>query len=166
MYILYTNRKKNGEYILELQRMVCLYRSRETPLGETSLPECEACKKGIEEEWKKFVKHVAEESQESLVAAWVTWWKRTIDYRLDGCERHAEEASDRRDYLSVERDMHLFSSGKMTPSRWLEGRNKARRRGFNFWHPPGIHDEPLAWENIPKMLVEYRRDELDTFCYG
>jgi hypothetical protein len=25
MCILYTNRKKNGEYILELQRMVCLY---------------------------------------------------------------------------------------------------------------------------------------------
>src|SRR2546427_9293143 len=30
MYILYTNRKKKGEYILELQRMVCLYREQRT----------------------------------------------------------------------------------------------------------------------------------------
>jgi hypothetical protein len=30
MYIHYTNRKRNGEYILELQRKVCLYREKLT----------------------------------------------------------------------------------------------------------------------------------------
>jgi hypothetical protein len=108
---------------------------------------------------------MAKASPESLREAWITWWKRTIDYRLDGCRRHAEEAADRRDYLSVERDTGLFSSGKMTPNQWLENRNQIRERGFKFWHPTGVHDPPYPWEKIPKMLLEYRREELDRFCY-
>ena len=130
------------------------------------MPECEACKNGLGENWEGFIENLAKASPESLREAWITWWKRTIDYRLDGCERHAEEASDRRDYLSAERDTRLFSNGKMTPSEWLEGRNKIRERGFKFWHPSGIHDPPRPCENIPKILVEYRKQELDSFCYG
>src|SRR2546430_1429427 len=97
--------------------------------------------------------------------AWITWWKRTIDYRLAGCRKHAEEASDRRDYISVEKDMGLFSTGKMTPAQWLEGRNKEREKGFNFWHPSGTHDPPHPWENIPKPLMEHRKEEPDRLCY-
>jgi len=58
--------------------------------------------------------------------AQITWWKRTNDYHLSGCKKHEEEASDRRDYISALKD-GLFSSGKMTPTQWIEGRIRLRK---------------------------------------
>jgi hypothetical protein len=130
------------------------------------LSECEACKNGLGEPWERFIENMGKASPKSLQDAWSTWWKRTIDYRLAGCKRHAEEASDRRDYIQVEREVGLFSSRKTTPQQWLESRNEIRERGFKFWHPSGVHDPPHEWENIPRDLLEYRRKELDRFCYS
>jgi len=94
--------------------------------GEESLPECEACRTGIGEPWEKFVRTLAGASPRQLEKAYNTWHKRAIDYHMAGCTKHEDEASDRRDYISVLKD-GLFSSSEITHTQWIEGRRRLRK---------------------------------------